>query len=183
MKAFSAQKYLPVAVTAILLSYLPPAAFAQVAPQPDSVTEAAQRAADAAESARQTLEVAVPKGAVMAFNLEECPREWSPFQPLSGRFALGAGEGNRDQTDQVLITRVLREEGGVENHTLTVNEIPSHSHTYMYSSGDDSPKHTDDKGNEFGDRDRPNQPTGKIGGSKPHQNMPPFYVLQYCQRD
>jgi microcystin-dependent protein len=70
--------------------------------------------------------------------------------------------------------------GGAENHTLTVQEIPAHSHSsgamthyYHIENGATGGLRIDDfyrKGNFTG---------GQTGGGAPHYNMQPYYVLIY----
>lgn len=94
---------------------------------------------------------------------------------LRGRFLLGADDRH-----------ILNSIGGEENHTLTISEIPSHIHPSLY----------DKTGNTFttsqdhvgmprgGDTTGIHPTTGSIvamgqnvGGSQPHNNMPPYYVV------
>lgn len=110
---------------------------------------------------------------------------------MRSRFALGSGDGGADLTN-----RILGQTGGAETHTLTVNEIPSHnhgvtdpghSHSYINNVND---QNTD---NAFGtetaaDQADLNQTTGNnttgisinnTGGGQPHNNMPPYLVLNH----
>ncbi|RWC56290.1 hypothetical protein [Mesorhizobium sp.] len=137
-----------------------------------TVMDCAQKAMEAAFQAKTAIGIAVPKGAVMAFNLPECPEGWSEFGPLQGRSIVGAGAGTG------LTERKVGESGGEETHKLTVDEMPSHSHPYDSESGVD--------GNRSGQQDatynRIHSSTGAVGGDKPHNNMSPFFVLRYCER-
>jgi hypothetical protein len=150
------------------------------APQCTTVADCAQKAMEAAYQAKVALEIAVPKGAVMAFNLAECPNGWSPLVAASGRVIVGAGKA------EGLSERKLAEEGGEEKHVLTVDEMPSHNHTngvYQYlltANGQWTARIGDDSPNE------PNlahmAPLAASGGSQAHNNMQPFHVLTYCER-
>lgn len=146
-----------------------------------SVHECAQQAVEAALAARKAMLVAVPKGAVLGFNLEECPLGWQKFQPLAGRVVVGAGKGNLDQNKILLSAREFGQEGGEEAHQLSVDEMPTHHHSYDYTNHHNTPAHVDHSPNEFGFTGTPNN-TSATGGDKPHNNMPPFYVLTYCER-
>jgi hypothetical protein len=118
----------------------------------------------------------VPSGAVLAF-ANQCPKEgWREYSDGKGRVIVGAGRGDG------LSARVLGDTGGAETHTLTVNEMPEHSHLVAKGRADagtvgkqllpyDFHHHLDD------------WPTEETGGSKPHNNMPPFIVLQYCVKE
>ncbi len=48
---------------------------------------------------------------------------------MRGKVSVAAGAGAG------LTNRVFGSIGGEENHTLTVNEIPSHTHTYLKQDG------------------------------------------------
>jgi microcystin-dependent protein len=52
---------------------------------------------------------------------------------LRGRFVLGSGQGVN------LTNRELKQTGGTETHTLTVDELPPHNHLYRYSIGEFGP--------------------------------------------
>ena len=132
---------------------------------------------EAALQAKIVLQVAVPKGAVMAFNLEVCPDGWQVFAPLTGRVAIGAGKGNG------LTERTFGQTGGAETHTLTVAEMPGHSHTY---SSTDNGQLLDNGGN-FPAVPRygviGNKTSSSTGGGASHNIMQPFYTLTYCERE
>lgn len=90
---------------------------------------------------------------------------------LRGRTIIGAGEGSG------LTSRSIGDEGGEELHQLTVSELASHDHTIPLTAttlavepGEVTvltpvPMFT--------------QNTGATGGDDPHENMPPFYALNY----
>ena len=100
---------------------------------------------------------------------------------LRGRMILGANATyNGDTIVNALTRRGVGIIDGAEKHTLTVDEMPSHNHTHtayhanFKHSGDPTEGSTksDGKG-EF-------KVGGDVtGGNKPHNNMPPFYVLNY----
>ena len=87
---------------------------------------------------------------------------------LRDRFVLGGG-GDKS----------LKTTGGSETVTLTIDEMPSHSHQYSKSV----------KGNGynmvhegFPFENYENDNTTSTGGGQPHNNMPPYYVLSYIIR-
>lgn len=55
----------------------------------DTVMECAQQASTAAQQARDIMQQLVPSGAVVAFNLAECPAGWEPYVAAQGRFIRG----------------------------------------------------------------------------------------------
>jgi microcystin-dependent protein len=87
---------------------------------------------------------------------------------------------------------VLAEQGGVEEVTLTVSQIPSHSHSLLASSSTASS--SDTAGNVGGrltvagvfqyGTDMPLQPlsssaVGSTGGSQPHTNIQPYLCINF----
>jgi len=123
-------------------------------------------------------ETFLPSGTVIAFDRNECPAGWQPF--AEGRTIIGVGQGKD------LTMRNLKDQGGVERVTLTLDEIPSHRHQIPTFSA--VMRHerfiagyqaTDTLGN-YSDHQRPTQ---EVGGGQPHENMPPFIALRLCRKD
>ena len=99
---------------------------------------------------------------------------------LQGRVAVGSGAG------QGLTSRTLGGKGGEESHTLTINEMPAHSHSLTrranpdagaYDTGDahasESSASTTDRAN-LGSFN-----TSSVGGGQAHNVMQPYVVLRY----
>lgn len=95
---------------------------------------------------------------------------------LRGRVPMGAGKGS-STTDRILGNYL-----GAETVRLEVHHLPPHSHSYVFSSGKNSPHHVDVSPNEFGIKDKPNEQTGNTGGHVPHDNVQPSVVLNYLIR-
>jgi microcystin-dependent protein len=92
---------------------------------------------------------------------------------LRGRAVFGAGTGPS------LSARPLAARGGEEQHTLTVAEMPAHSHrergTNRLDVATGGGSHVQDVDNpDFGPIE-----THPTGGGQPHNPMPPFVVLNY----
>ena len=95
---------------------------------------------------------------------------------MRGRVPVGSGSGAG------LTARSLAATGGEETHTLTVPEIPAHTHSYTdtYRTGNQ------DTDNAFGTETVANESsvseaktTGSTGGGQAHNIMQPFLVLNY----
>ncbi len=88
---------------------------------------------------------------------------------LRNRFIVGAGSEYK-----------VGDTGGSNEVTLTVEQMPSHSH--------DTPLTTDDlragKQSVYVDGQKPYDTlmTEKTGGSQPHENRPPYYALCYIMK-
>lgn len=86
---------------------------------------------------------------------------------LRGRAAIGAGTGSG------LTARTLAQKLGAETHTLSVAEMPAHSHGGGITSGNNV-------GSGYGpDNNIGIGATGGAGGGAAHNNMPPSLVLNF----
>lgn len=104
---------------------------------------------------------------------------------LRGRFVLGAGSGAG------LTPRTVGQSGGEETHTLTLGEMPSHSHTNVFVDNGypDNWGRRDTTGvnghfivDSHGGGNLANFASTANGGGGAHTNMPPYYVLAYIIR-
>jgi microcystin-dependent protein len=107
---------------------------------------------------------------------------------LQGRVPVHVG-GSSGQGPGGLSSHVLGESDGEETHTLSVNEIPSHSHTVSPQASNDE-RTTDQPGNAYpttggvyASTHNSNAPMGaqstsQVGG-QPHDNRQPYLVLNY----
>lgn len=102
---------------------------------------------------------------------------------LRDRFVLGAG-----------LSYAVDETGGEKSHTLTVKEMPSHSHVEMLGSGANRTTYlsgsissgTAVKHSKVIPSDsyvgNPSVSTGTAGSPSAHSIMPPYYVLCYIMK-
>lgn len=91
------------------------------------------------------------------------------WQRIQGRFLFAADSAHAAGST-----------GGEETHKLTVNEMPSHSHTIkghsFYNCDNEEISF-----NGFRDSEA-SQNTTKTGGDKPHNNMPPYLSVYMWKR-
>ncbi len=92
---------------------------------------------------------------------------------FKGRFALGARPW---PVDSGTTNYELDATGGEEEHTLTINEIPSHNHSIVYREGEEN-----GAGNDYSDigDTGTSSNTENTGGGQAHNNMPPYLVVNY----
>jgi len=118
---------------------------------------------------------AMPSGVVTMFFGSQIPSGWALCDGLNGtpdlrdRFVVGAGN-----------LYPLAGTGGAAQHVLTVAEMPRHSHSYespnWYNSiQQSSPDYAAFVG-------RGSSTTSDTGGNTAHNNMPPYYALQYIMK-
>ena len=119
--------------------------------------------------------ISVPVGAIVIWSgsVDNIPAYWHLCDGTNGtidlrdKFVLGAGNGYS-----------VGATGGEATHTLTINEMPSHSHSISYgrSGGLGQPTAADlDSGGSTA-------ATSTEGYGDAHNNMPPYYALCYIQR-
>jgi microcystin-dependent protein len=85
---------------------------------------------------------------------------------------MGQGEG--------LSNRILKTTGGEENHQLDTTELPPHSHTIgKYKRYDERSVGAINAFNDGGSGYQEDSSSGSTGGNLSHNNMQPFYVVNY----
>ena len=103
----------------------------------------------------------------LLFGIGEC-------EAIEDRFLLGAGNHTAGET------------GGEETHTLTIDELPSHSHQYKRHSLDrddmDPTTGKDAYGVSNKTLDERMGTTELSGGDQPHNNMPPYLAVYMWKR-
>ena len=98
----------------------------------------------------------------------------------SGKMGVGYNSSDSD-------FNVIGKTGGEKTHTLTVDEMPSHNHTISNNGSTNLPITINaptggtgyNIGYEYGARSEPRLIADNKGGSKAHNNMPPFVVMNY----
>lgn len=94
---------------------------------------------------------------------------------LRGRFVLGVNESHE-----------LGETGGEEEVTLTVEQMPTHSHGIKTISGPSTIREMfvslKDSSKNYGDSAFESGYMTNSGKNKPHNNLPPYYALCYIMK-
>ncbi|MEM6297473.1 MAG: tail fiber protein [Bacteroidota bacterium] len=152
------------------------------------------------------LQRASPVGTIMMWPTNTAPTDWlicdgSSFSSatypqlanvlggttlpnFSGRFPLGVGNSGTSGSTQHNLTST----GGEEEHQLTISEMPSHSHgagslttsqPYLSENGSGSQDKRDGGGTKLFNYTSITGSTAAVGGDQAHNNMPPFYTINF----
>lgn len=114
----------------------------------------------------------VPSGAVMAFNLASCPAGWSDYSPANGRQIIGSDATySRGST------------GGSASHTLTIAQMPSHTHSLSINAGGESVVKTSVVGGSVAPYQYISYTTGASGTGQAYSIMDPYVALKYCRKN
>jgi microcystin-dependent protein len=121
----------------------------------------------------------VPSGVIMMWSgsIASIPVGWALCDGtngtpnLSGRFLVGYNPTDPDHN-------VIGAIGGEKMHTLTIDEIPSHSHGYV-GTGTVATASGTASNRQCGDFAKATNPAG---GGLPHENRPPYYTIAYIQK-
>lgn len=92
---------------------------------------------------------------------------------MKGRISVGAGHGTN------LTNRILGVKDGEENHLLTLNEIPAHTHTYDKQNGVQNIIAPAGAGITAADDPTSTVNSGSAGGGAAHNVMQPYLVLNH----
>lgn len=131
-----------------------------------------------------TIPCQMPKGAIIMWNGTIVPDGWAlcngqtsngvTTPDLRGRFIVGYNPNDTDYD-------TIGETGGEKTHTLTVAEMPSHSHSYTITTGNnDDVKHSGY--DSVVSLNLNSTLTGSTGGNQAHENCPPYYTLAYIMK-
>ena len=105
-----------------------------------------------------------------------------------GRFLIGAGPNEANTTDYWGSYPAGSENfpagemGGETTHRLTVDEMPSHSHSLRFEWSDETRWGIPQTGIDCNNGVDWGATTGSAGGDKAHNNMPPYLVVYMWER-
>lgn len=124
----------------------------------------------------------VPSGTVVMWSgsIATIPAGWvlcdgSNGSPdLGNRFVVGASQDENNEAKTTLKGPAMKT-GGEHQHTLTIEEMPSHTHGYESVAWQDR----FDGGNWWSPVPGPSKTTEPSGGGQPHNITPPFYALAF----
>jgi len=137
--------------------------------------------------AERLITAPVPSGVIVMWsgNIASIPTGWllcdgnNNTPDLRDRFVVGARQDDTDGQAKTTIKGSLMKVGGEHQHTLTIDEMPSHTHTVPTGTitkgydGSNYPHVTDMNSTAT---------SSAAGGSQPHNNTPPFYALAYIMK-
>lgn len=136
--------------------------------------------ADGADGAPGDVSACWPVGAVFVSVVSTNPATllgfgtWSAF--AAGRMLVGHNAGDADFD-------TAEETGGAKTHTLSVQEMPTHSHAIPVGATDDTAAPFDraDAGTNASGANATSL-TSAVGGGSAHNNMPPYIVVFMWKR-
>ena len=105
---------------------------------------------------------------------EPIPEGWKECTDLRGRMPLGWNPDDADFSE-------LLKNDGEKTHQLTIEEMPSHSHSYIdtYKPGNQGQRGPGGDNGLY--NSSYNSTTDNTGGNQPHNNMPPYRIIKFIE--
>ena len=128
---------------------------------------------------------AVPSGSIVMTE-NECATlglDWSVYKNAGGRFPIGAGATTDINSEKRQFVVGHPDNVGEYRHRITVPEMPSHTHFLPTDTIGNSSMQTlyntpqSDEG-----LNNLSRKSGASGGNIPHNNIPPYVTLNFCQK-
>lgn len=119
----------------------------------------------------------IPVGGILMWTQSNIPDGWALCNGENGTpdltswFVMGAGGGHN-----------VGETGGAATVTLSIEQLPPHTHGYIYPSSTSAGKLLTDNYNGYVWTTPTNVTTTATGGNAAHENRPPFYAVYYIMR-
>lgn len=134
---------------------------------------------------------AVPIGLIALWGkpASEIPAGWREYVNLRGKMPIGLDPDYVKTKDDSQDYRInaLNQSGGERSHKLIESELPIHNHRYKYSNlvvgvyGDGAEENEGSGGWMLNLNRMPETHTSNTGGDQPHNNMPPYRVVQFIE--
>ena len=136
--------------------------------------------------ALETKKSPVPIGLIAIWGkpaTEPIPEGWREYEPLRGRFPLGWNPNDEDFNE-------LGKESGDKQHTLTIEEMPRHSHNIHAELVNVKAENiiTElsrdrymSRGHSGSWRNAELSKSENTGGDRPHNNMPPYRIIKFIE--
>lgn len=127
----------------------------------------------------------VQNGGISAFNSNTCPLGWKDYTEADGRSLIGTGYF--DTLHAGVVRYKTGDKGGEAKHTLTIDEMPTHSHRRPIIQHICAACHANLGLAKIATGSSNWQtnftaPTTSTGGNKPHENRSPFYAIKFCTK-
>ena len=134
---------------------------------------------------------AVPIGLIALWGrpASEIPAGWREYVNLHGKMPIGLDPDyvKKPEDSQDYQLNGLLKYGGERSHKLIESELPIHNHRYKYSNlvvgvhGDGAEENEGSGGWMLNLNRMPETYTSNTGGDQPHNNMPPYRVVQFIE--
>lgn len=125
----------------------------------------------------------VQNGGISAFNSSTCPDGWTDYTAADGRALLGTGYF--DTLHAGIVRYKTGDKGGEAKHTLTIEEMPTHSHNRPIIEHICQACHNNlglaklkTGSSNWSDP----APTSSQGGGQAHENRSPFVAVKFCSK-
>ena len=127
---------------------------------------------------------AVPIGLIALWGkpANEIPAGWREYVNLRGKMPIGLDPDyvKKPEDSQDYGLNQILKKGGERSHKLTIEEMPAHNHQLYYRETQDDAGNGGD-GREFSTGSTHSANVTNVGGDHPHNNMPPYRVVQFIE--